>query len=139
MESRPLHPTQRDPSGVRLELGDLRWKRELWWYILGTPPISHPAYHQSHKHLNTSLSQDDVAVRPAELACRLVLQLYWTTVDKVRQLRPGLPGGTLFRHRSSRGRKLSLSLCLLLPVRRGEQDPCPGLVCAIAIPVFRAS
>src|SRR5713226_9194511 len=110
MESGPLHLTQRNPSGLRLNLGDLRRKCELWRSNVATSQIPRRADHQSGKHLNTSLSQDDVAVRPAELACRLVLQLYRTTVDKVRQLRPGLPGRPLLRYRNSRSRKLSLSI-----------------------------
>src|SRR5205807_2396876 len=65
MESRSLRVAQRDPNRVRLNVGDLRWKCELWWHILGAPPISHSTDYQSHEHLHASLSQDDVALRPA--------------------------------------------------------------------------
>src|SRR6266700_6768865 len=139
MEGRPIPLTQRDSHSFRLDLGDLRRKRGLWRHNMGTPPISRPTSYQSSKYLNASLSQDDVAVRPTELARRLVLQLHWTTMDKVRQLCPGLSGRTLLRYRNSRSWKLSLSLCILLPVRRGKQDPCTRLVCTIVVSVVRTS
>src|SRR2546428_1444524 len=60
-------------------------------------------------------------------------------MDQVRQLRPGLPGGSLLRYRSGRSRELSLGLCLLLPVRSSKQDPGPRLVSTVAVPIVRTS
>src|SRR3989442_2325629 len=60
-------------------------------------------------------------------------------MDQVRQLRPGLPGGSLLRYRSGRIRELSVGLWLLLPVRSSKQDPGPRLVSAIIVPIVRTS
>src|SRR2546427_6332873 len=60
-------------------------------------------------------------------------------MDTVWKLRAGLSGRPVFRYRTSRGRELSLSICLLLPVRGRKQDPSPGLVSTIALPIIRRS
>src|SRR2546422_10930284 len=60
-------------------------------------------------------------------------------MDTVWKLRAGLSGRPVFRYRTSRGRELSLSICLLLPVRGRKQDPSTGLVSTIALPIIRRS